>query len=86
MSDPKFFKSQGFEVIDEAPTFFKLFGFKLNKKADWPQIKSTAKKGKCRDNGGITVYYSDTCPFNDFYVNVSLQQYAGDDHVVTAAG
>ena len=76
MSDPKFFKLQGFAIVDEAPPFFKLFGFKINKKADWPQFKSTAKKGKCDDNGGITVYYSDTCPFNDFYVNVSLQQYA----------
>ena len=81
MSDPKFFMHRGFEIIDEAPPYFKLFGFKINKKADWPQFKPTAKKGKCKNNGGITVYYSNSCPFNDFYTNVFMRQYADSKNV-----
>ncbi len=38
ISDPKFLKYQGFEIIDEAPPFFKLWGLKTNKKATFPKI------------------------------------------------
>ena len=76
MSDPKFFKHQGFEIIDEAPPYFKLFGLKINPKADFPTIKQSAKAGACPDKKGITVYYSDTCPFTDYYINQLLPKYA----------
>ncbi len=76
MTDPKFLKHQGFEIIDEAPPFFKLWGLKTNPKATFPQILETAKSGRCPDNKGITVYYSDTCPFTDYYSNQWLKQYA----------
>ena len=76
MSDPKFLKRQGFEIIDEAPPFFKLLGLKLNPEAIFPKFKATAKQGRCPNKEGITVYYSDTCPFNDYYVNQVMQAYA----------
>lgn len=76
MTDPKFLKKQGFEIIDEAPPFFKLWGYKMNLKADSPKIKDTAKSGKCPDNKGITAYYSNTCPFTDYYTNQVLRDYA----------
>jgi len=76
MSDPKFFKYQGFEVIDEAPPYFKLWGFKINPKAEFPSIKDSAKLGVCSDKKGITVYYSNTCPFTDYYINQLLPEYA----------
>ena len=78
MSDPKFFKRQGFEIVDEAPPFFKLLGLKTNPDAEYPRFKSTARAGKCPDNRGIMAYYSDTCPFNDYYINVELRKYAED--------
>lgn len=76
ISDPGFYKYLGFEIIDEAPPFFKLYGYKINQNADFPSIKSSAKTGKCQDNGGITAYYSNTCPFNDYYINEHLKKYA----------
>jgi ribosomal protein S18 acetylase RimI-like enzyme len=76
MSDPKFLKKQGFEIIDEAPPFFKLWGYQTNPKANLPQFKSTAKAGACPKKTGIVAYYSDTCPFNDYYINQHLRQYA----------
>ena len=76
MTDPKFLKYQGFEIIDEAPPYFKLWGLKTNKKAEFPKILETAKLGTCPDKKGITAYYSNTCPFTDFYTNQLLRKYA----------
>jgi len=79
MTDPKFLKYQGFEIIDEAPPYFKLWGLKTNKKATFPTIKETAKIGKTENNNGITAYYSNTCPFTEFYINSQLRKYAKDN-------
>lgn len=76
MSDPKFLKMQGFRIIDEAPPFFKLWGLTFNENAETPGIMQTAKKGISPDKKGISVYYSETCPFNDYYINDSLKKYA----------
>lgn len=76
MTDPKFLKHHGFEIIDEALPFFKLWGKKINKKADFPKILETAKSGTCPNKEGITAYYSNTCPFTDFYTNQLLREYA----------
>jgi len=76
MSDPKFLMAQGFEVIDEAPPFFKLLGLRINNKSKYPSIKKSAKQGSCPDNGGITAYYSSTCPFTDYYTGQWLREYA----------
>jgi len=76
MTDPKFLKYHGFQIIDEAPPFFKLWGLKTNSKASFPKIKSSAKKGVCPNKKGITAYYSNTCPFTDFYTNQRLKEYA----------
>jgi len=81
MSDPKFLKHQGFEIIDEAPPFFKLWGIKTNPKAHFPKILETAKKGKCKNNNGITAYYSNTCPFTDYYTNQLLREYAEEKNI-----
>ncbi len=76
MSDPKFLKHHGFEIIDEAPPYFKLWGLKINPKAYFPQILPSAKKGRSPDDAGITAYYSNTCPFTELYINHHLRVYA----------
>lgn len=81
MSDPKFLKYQGFEIIDEAPPFFKLWGLKTNRKASYPQIMQSAKTGTCSDKKGITAYYSNTCPFTDYYTNQLLRDYAKNNNI-----
>ena len=81
MTDPKFLKYHGFEVIDEAPPFFKLWGLKTNSKASFPKIKKTAKQGVSPDKKGITAYYSNTCPFTDYYINQALKDYAKSKNV-----
>lgn len=81
MTDPKFLEYQGFEIIDEAPPFFKLWGLRTNLNATYPKIMQSAKKGVCTDNGGITAYYSNTCPFTDFYTNQLLKEYAQNKNI-----
>lgn len=81
MSDPKFLKYQGFEIIDEAPPFFKLWGLKTNAEAGYPRIMSSAKMGVCPDDKGITAYYSNTCPFTDYYTNQLLKEYAEKNNI-----
>ncbi|MEE9431075.1 MAG: GNAT family N-acetyltransferase [Melioribacteraceae bacterium] len=81
MTDPKFLKHQGFEIIDEALPYFKLWGLKTNSKATSPKILDTAKLGVCPDKKGITAYYSNTCPFTDFYINQKLKEYAKNKSV-----
>lgn len=76
MNDPKFLEAQGFVVIDEAPPFFKLWGLKVNSESTYPTIMESAKLGICPDNNGITAYYSNTCPFTDYYTNTLLREYA----------
>ncbi|AUP77537.1 GNAT family N-acetyltransferase [Flavivirga eckloniae] len=81
MTDPIFLKCQGFEIIDEAPPYFKLWGLKINPDSTFPQIMDSAKKGTCPNNEGITAYYSNTCPFTDFYTNNMLRKYAKEKNI-----
>ena len=81
MTDPKFLKHHGFEIIDEAPPFFKLWGLKTNKNSTYPAIMKSAKLGVCPDDKGITAYYSNSCPFTDYYTNQLLREYAKNKNV-----
>ncbi len=81
MSDPKFLKHQGFEIIDEAPPFFKLWGVKNNQDATYPKIMASAKSGICSDTKGITAYYSSSCPFTEYYTNELLREYAKNRNI-----
>ncbi len=81
MSDPKFFKRMGFEVIDEAPPFFQLYGLKLKDDAVFPRFMDSARQGKAPDNGGISAYFSPTCPFTDYYIKQHLANYAAEKGV-----
>ncbi len=81
MSDPKFLKYQGFEIIDEASPFFKLWGLKINPEAAYPMIMESAKLGSCPDKKGITAYYSNACPFTEFYTNQMLRDYAKKNNI-----
>ena len=81
MTDPKFLKHHGFEIIDEAPPFFKLWGLKTNQSAAYPKIMKSAKLGVFPDEKGITAYYSNTCPFTDYYTNKLLREYANSRNI-----
>ena len=81
MSDPKFLKMQGFEVVDEAEPYFKLWCRKTKSNAADPVFLDHARSGRCEDNRGLTVYYSDFCPFNGYWNEVELKKYAESKNI-----
>jgi len=76
MSDPKFLKMQGFEIVDEAEPYFKLWCRKNDNKACTPAFLEGARSGICDNNEGLRVYYSDFCPFTGYWNETELKKYA----------
>lgn len=76
LSDKKFFQKQGFELADTADPYFELWYKKLKPDAPIPKFRDCAKKGECNDKDGLIIYYSNGCPFNEYYVNTELTRVA----------
>ena len=76
ISDKKFFLKNGFEVCDTANPYFELLVRKNNTDAPSPKFNQYAKENKCINNNGLTVYYTNQCPFTDYYVNIELKNIA----------
>ena len=67
MSDKKFYQMQGFELCDTAEPYFELWYKPYNNKAPKPQFKTIAKQGTCNIKDGLAVYYTNACPFTEYY-------------------
>ncbi len=76
MSDTKWLLMQGFETIEKLPYGFSLLAMKINPKAPNPQFKETALSGECPDKNGLVVYYTNRCPFTEYYIHTELTQTA----------
>ena len=74
MSDPKWLLRQGFETVEKLDFGFSLLTFKLNPQAANPKFSI----GKCANNEGITVYYSNRCPYTEYHVNEELTKTAAN--------
>ena len=68
MSDKKFFQKQGFELCDTAEPYFELWYKPLKKNAPIPKFKDIAKNAECDIKDGLAVYYTNACPFTEYYV------------------
>ena len=76
MSDTKWLLRQGFEAIEKLPYGFSLLVRKINQDAQNPSFNESVKKGTCPDKTGLTVYYSNRCPFTEYYIHQSLAETA----------
>lgn len=76
LSDRKFFEKQGFELCDTAAPYFELWYKPFNNHSVIPKFIACAKEAICDVPSGLAVYYSDACPFTDFYVNTELVEAA----------
>lgn len=76
MSDRSFFKKKKFILADTAAPYFELWYLAFQKDAPKPQFKDIARNGENDLKEGIVVYYTDACPFNDYYVNSELKHAA----------
>ena len=68
MSDKIFFKKQGFKLCDTAEPYFELWYKPLKKNALVPKFKEIAKNAECDIKEGLSVYYTNACPFTEYYV------------------
>ncbi|WP_042367727.1 N-acetyltransferase [Bacteroides neonati] len=81
MSDTKWLLSQGFETIEKLPNGFSLLALKINPTAPNPSFKENVKTGECEHKEGLVVYYTNRCPFTDYYVNGSLWVLAQEKNI-----
>jgi len=68
MSEKKFFQKQGFELCDTAKPYFELWYKPLKKDVAIPKFKAIAKNGECDVKDGLAVYYTNACPFTEYYI------------------
>ncbi|GHT50497.1 GNAT family acetyltransferase [Bacteroidia bacterium] len=76
MSDTKWLLRQGFTACETLPYGFSLLVKKIRTEATNPTFKDTAKSGECECKEGITVYYSNRCPFAEYHSYNSLVESA----------
>lgn len=76
MSDTKWLLGQGFESIEKLANGFSLLALKINSDASNPSFKECVKSCECDDRKGLVVYYTNRCPFTEYYVNGTLKSLA----------
>lgn len=76
MSDTKWLLKQGFAVVGRLPEGFDLLCKKIDAKAPDPSFGQSAASPQIKNVDGLCVYYSDRCPFCDYYVQDELTKTA----------
>ncbi|SMC90013.1 GNAT family N-acetyltransferase [Sporomusa malonica] len=72
LSDKVYLLKNGFEVADTAPPYFELLVKRLQGDAAMPKFRDTVKSATFNYVRGLTVLYTDQCPFVDYYVQKEL--------------
>lgn len=72
MSDTKWLLKQGFTEVERTSSGFSLLVKKITADAVDPRFNDSVKSGKCPEQKGIVVYYSNRCPFAEFHAKTSL--------------
>ena len=81
MSDTKWLLGQGFKTIEKLSNGFLLLALKLDTAAPDPLFKESVKSGECEGTEGLVVYYTNRCPFTEYYIHDSLVRLAQDHHI-----
>lgn len=81
MSDTKWLFKQGFVTIEELANGFSLLALKIKAVATNPSFKECVKEGVCEHKEGLVIYYTNRCPFTDYYVNGSLWVLAQEKNI-----
>ncbi|WP_166241840.1 GNAT family N-acetyltransferase [Paenibacillus turpanensis] len=74
LSDKAYLVKHGFEVCDTAPPYFELMVKRFNSSAPDPVFRASAKQGIPGGKEGLVVYYTNQCPFTDYYANDELEE------------
>ncbi|MFW5683420.1 MAG: GNAT family N-acetyltransferase, partial [Spirochaetota bacterium] len=73
LTDKRFFAKHGFEVVDTAPPFYELLALRLNPDAPPPRFAESLQTAQPVSDSGLVVYYSNLCPFTEYYVDETLE-------------
>lgn len=76
MSDTKWLLKQGFETVETTTSGFSLLVKKLDMDAENPCFNAQVKLNTINQSNGLVAYYSNRCPYTEFYVNSSLRETA----------
>lgn len=76
MSDTKWLLRQGFQQVEKLSDGFILLAMKLKGDAPDPSFKKCVSEKKGLEKNGIVVYYTNRCPFTEYYVRNSLAEVA----------
>ena len=76
MSDTKWLLRQGFETVEKLSYGFSLLALKFNAQAINHKFSDSVSNGECANKKGLTVYYSNRCPYTEYYVKTELTQTA----------
>ena len=76
MSDTKWLLKQGFETVEKLDYGFSLLVLKINPQAANPKFCESVLSGDCENKVVLTAYYSNRCPFTEYYVNEELTKTA----------
>ena len=76
LSDTKWLLDQGFEVSDSTTDGFSLLALNFGDQTKIPQFKDSVRSGECPDKNGLVVYYTNRCPFCEYYVREVLVETA----------
>lgn len=60
-------------MCDTAQPHFEMLVKKFKEDAPSPRFTAKSKKGKIKDKKGLTIFYSDMCPFNADYVDIMIE-------------
>ncbi|PIE09842.1 MAG: GNAT family N-acetyltransferase [Rhodobacterales bacterium] len=79
MSDGKWLLRQGFQELDTLDSGFSLLALEAEPgtKAAPPRFAGSARAGLPEDAKGLTVVYSNRCPFTEFHIHTSLSETCG---------
>lgn len=72
MNDTKWLLKQGFEEVEKLPYGFSLLVKKFDKSAEQPKFRKSVESGECENKDGLTVYFTNRCPFSEYHVTNSL--------------
>lgn len=73
MSDTKWLLKHGFETVEKLSNGFSLLAMSFKTDSTTPCFKECVKSGECDEKIGLVAYYTDRCPFTDYYVNGLLR-------------
>lgn len=79
LADGNWLLKNGFKEVDKTESGFTLLSYKIDedlKETQPPKFKEPIYTGECDNKKGLTVYYSDRCPYTDYYVNTVLKESA----------